>query len=195
LYHRKTHAEEYAEQQRKKAAQATRRAEEKARRAETARMEQVAEEERRRKKRERESRRLDYAREEYNARWVALVAGGSEGSLGYDDIPWPIAAAHRGKAEMRHGGEDRPPLRTGVEELTAEAISSFLLPPHVLGPEVNENLSLKKEKKDRLREAFLRFHPDKFEGRFMQRVKEQEKERVREAIGQISRVLNLLMGS
>jgi hypothetical protein len=157
-------------------------------------MEQVAEEERRRKKRERESRRLDYAREEYNARWVALVATTvPEGSLGYDDIPWPIAAAHRGKAEKRHG-EDRPSLRTGVEELTAEAISSFLLPSHVVGDDATKNLSLKKEKKDRLREAFLRFHPDKFEGRFMRRVNENEKERVRDAIGQISRVLNLLMG-
>jgi hypothetical protein len=132
---------------------------------------------------------------------VALVAttvlGGSEGSLGYDDIPWPIAAAHRGKAEKRHGGDHRPSLRTGVEELTADAISSFLLPPHVVGPEADDAtkiLSLKKEKKDRLREAFLRFHPDKFEGRFMRRVNEKEKERVREAIGQISRVLNLLMG-
>lgn len=164
-------------------------------------MEQVAEEERRRKKRERESRRLDYAREEYNTRWMAMVAttvpGGSEGSLGYDDIPWPIAAAHQGKAEKRHGGDHKPSLRTGVEELTAEAISSFLLPPHVVGSEVadtTKNLSLKKERKDRLREAFLRFHPDKFEGRFMRRVNENEKERVREAIGQISRVLNSLMG-
>jgi len=80
---------------------------------------------------------------------------------------------------------------TGVEELTAEAISSFLLPPP--GPEKDDS-SLKKEKKDRLREAFLRFHPDKFEGRFMARVNDKEKEKVREAIGQISRVLNLLMG-
>lgn len=157
----------------------------------------MAEEERRRKKRERESRRLDYAREEYNARWVATTV--SEGSLGYDDIPWPIAAAHRGKAEKHHGGENRPPLRTGVEELTAEAISSFLLPPHVdvMKPEMDDamkNLTQKKERKDRLREAFLRFHPDKFEGRFMRRVNENEKERVREAIGQVSRVLNLLMG-
>jgi len=120
---------------------------------------------------------------------ATTVSGEPEGSLGYDDIPWPIAHAHWGKAE-KHGGKERPLLMTGVEELTAEAISSFLLPPHV----EKDDLSVKKEKKDRLREAFRRFHPDKFEGRFMGRVNENDKEKVREAIGQISRVLNLLMG-
>jgi len=199
LSYRKTHADEYAEQQRKKAAQAARRAEEKARRAETARMEKVAEEERQRKKRERESRRLDYAREEYNARWVALLA--TAGSLGYDDIPWPIAAAHRHKADKRHHGEAMPSLSTAVEDLTAEAISSFLLPvvaSPTVGREMDDaanDISLKKERKDRLREAILRFHPDKFEGRFMRRINEKEKESVHEAIGQISRVLNSLMGA
>ena len=121
------------------------------------------------------------------------------GPLGYDDIPWPIAAAHQHKADKRHRGEARPPLTTAVENLTAEAISSFLLPvvaPPIVGPELDDaakDLSLKKEREDRLREAFLRFHPDKFEGRFMRRIDEKEKERVREAIGQISRVLNSLI--
>lgn len=40
----------------------------------------------------------------------------------------------------------------------------------------------------------LRFHPDKFEGRVMRRVKESDKDKVREAVGQVARALNALMG-
>ncbi|KAF8161318.1 hypothetical protein B0H34DRAFT_781867 [Crassisporium funariophilum] len=202
--YRKTHAEEYAEQERKKAAKAARRAEEKERRAETARLEKAAEEERKRKKLERESRRWDYAREEYAARWMALLsAAGDQGSadsnmqsLTFDDIPWPIAAAHRQKPEKRRHREEDSRQRIGVEELTAEAIATFLLPSvggAGVGAVVPEE-ERKKERKDKLRETFLRFHPDKFEGRFIKRIKESERQKVREAIGQVSRVLNTLMG-
>ncbi|KAF8911515.1 hypothetical protein CPB84DRAFT_1812351 [Gymnopilus junonius] len=194
--YRKTHAEEYAEQQRKKAAQAARRAEEKARKAEAEKLEKEAEEERERKKAERESRRMDYAREEYQARWTKLLAATESEQvveLTFDDIPWPIFAAHRDKPpkekDKRHAnGLEGRAVRTS--ELTEEAISTFLLPNAELE---RDGAAVKKERKERLREAFLRFHPDKFEGRFMKRVKESKREKVREAIGQVSRVLNALM--
>ncbi|KAF9486013.1 hypothetical protein BDN70DRAFT_846982 [Pholiota conissans] len=211
--YRSTHAEEYAEQQRQKAAKAARRAEEKARKAEAARLEKAAEEDRKHRKRERESRRLDYARDDYHQRWVSLLASAGEASasgaqakesallLSFDDIPWPIASAHhRDKPEKRHRHrvEEEVVLTRqsiSVDDLTAEAISSFLLPVIAAVAGVEDDLATKKkERKDRLREAFLRFHPDKFEGRFMRRVKEEHRERVREAIGQVSRVLNSLMG-
>jgi len=51
----------------------------------------------------------------------------------------------------------------------------------------------KKLRKEKLRETFLRFHPDKFEGRLMNRVRESDRERVREAVGIVVRVLNALM--
>ncbi|KAF8952520.1 hypothetical protein BDZ97DRAFT_1878206, partial [Flammula alnicola] len=195
--YRKTHAEEYAEQQRKKAAQAARKAEEKARKAETARLEKVAEEERKQKKLERESRRLDYAREEYNKRWAALLAIAGEGVgenaqpnaaaalLSFDDIPWPIAIAHRDKPEKRRHTKvgDReedvgvPRTSISVEELTADAISSFLLPVAAAAADM-DNAAKKKERKDKLREHSF-----------------EEWENVREAIGQVSRVLNSLMGN
>ncbi|KDR75656.1 hypothetical protein GALMADRAFT_68391 [Galerina marginata CBS 339.88] len=196
--YKKTHAEEYAEKQRKKVAQTARRAEEKARKAEAARLEKAAEEERKRRKVEREERRMDYAREEYNTRWTELLAAQSGGGLlRFDDVPWPIGSAHRHKRRPTKDDEGAEAglagtsgRATNVEDLTAEAISSFLLlASRVVGPDSTR----KKERKDKLRVTLLRFHPDKFEGRFMGRFEKAEWERVREAIGQVSRVLNSLM--
>lgn len=94
---------------------------------------------------------------------------GTGHELAFAEIPWPIYHTPAGKAE---------------EEFTKDAITAFLL----AGLEDD-----KKGRKDVLRETFLRYHPDKFEGRFMQRVKQKDKERVREAIQQISRVLNHIL--
>ena len=131
---------------------------------------------------ERESRRMGYAREEYGIRWRELLSTTRESeTLGFDDIPWPVAAAQRQK---RESGVPRRSIIT-VDELTAEAITAFLLPT---GKEFE-----KEKRKEKLRESILRFHPDKFEGRFMRFVKEDDREKVKEAIGQVSRVLNSLM--
>jgi hypothetical protein len=130
---------------------------------------------------ERESRRWDYAREQYGIRWRELlsITGESE-TLGFDDIPWPVAAAQLQKPDKRRSEVPRR-LSITVDELTAEAITAFLLPK---GKEF--------DRKEKLRESFLRFHPDKFEGRFMRFIKESDRDRVKEAIGQVSRVLNSL---
>jgi hypothetical protein len=135
---------------------------------------------------ERESRRLDYAREEYGIRWRELLSmTGESETLGFDDIPWPVAAAHRQKPlRKRESGVPRRSIIT-VDELTTEAITAFLLPT------VKE--FDKEKRKEKLRESFLRFHPDKFEGRIMRYVKEDDREKVKDAIGQVSRVLNSLM--
>jgi len=183
IFDRKTHAEEYAEQQRQKAAHAARRAEEKARKAESKRLEKEAEEERKRKKVERESRKFKQARDDYNIRWAELLASTTDVTSGqqlaFDDIPWPIAPSQRQRS------------RYSMEDLTLEAISAFLLAVETTSSETEDER--KKLRRDRLREAFRRFHPDKFEGRFMKRVKDDDKDQVRDAIGQVSRVLNTLM--
>ena len=98
-------------------------------------------------------------------------------TLGFDDIPWPIAAAQCQEEQSDLG----MPRSINVEELTAEAITAFLLPAG------------KEGRKEKLRESILRFHPDKFEGRFMKLIKDDEKVKVKEAIGQVSRVLGSLM--
>lgn len=150
-----------------------------------ARLEKAAEEERKRMKLERESRRWDYAREEYSIRWRELLSITEESeTLGFNDIPWPVAAAQRQKPKKRGSEVPRRGSIT-VDELTADAITAFLMPA---GKEFD-----REKRKEKLRESFLRFHPDKFEGRFMRFVKEGDKEKVKEAIGQVSRVLNSLM--
>jgi hypothetical protein len=172
---RKTHAEEYAEQQRKKAEHAARKAEEKTRKAETKRLEKLAEDERKHWEEERGIRLLEQAREEYHSRWVALLASVGERTEGDDlafhDIPWPVVDAYR----------RRRTEYLKVDGFTAEAISSFLFAGET------------RERRDRLREAIRRFHPDKFEGRFIRRVRHQDQERVLEGIGQVSRILNSLL--
>ncbi|KAJ7039026.1 hypothetical protein C8F04DRAFT_1209152 [Mycena alexandri] len=192
--YRKTHAQEYAEEQQKKAARDARRAEEKAAKAETARLAKLAEEDRKRKKLEKEIRRSDYAREEYHVRWKNLLAAPSDGesvqaSLAFSDIPWPIVSAHRQKPDKKGSSKPGPPPIVSLDELTHEAITSFLVP----SPLPIKGEKEKKLRKEKLRETFLRFHPDKFEGRLMNRVRESDRERVREAVGIVVRALNALM--
>ncbi|KAJ6497685.1 hypothetical protein C8R45DRAFT_899106 [Mycena sanguinolenta] len=192
--YRKTHAQEYAEEQQKKASREARRAQEKAAKAETARLARFAEEERKRKKLEKEIRRADYAREEYNLRWKALLeppsdAENAQTPLSFSDIPWPIVSAHRQKPDK--GSSRTSPLATvSLDDLTVDAIAAFLVPstPSAAGE------TEKKNRKDKLRETFLRFHPDKFEGRFMSRVRQSDRQRVRDAIGAVVRALNALTG-
>ncbi|KAF9529712.1 hypothetical protein CPB83DRAFT_789492, partial [Crepidotus variabilis] len=191
--YRSTHAEEYAEQQRKKAERVARKAEEKARRTEAKKMEKLAEEEDKRKKGERNLLKFEHAREEYQRRWIALLASANDiqaqvmDELTFRDIPWPVMAAYR-RPGTRTVGD---PGTLVLEDLSSEAISTFLLP--VLGSDLKSEEEQKKDRKERLREAILRFHPDKFEGRFMKRVTTKDQEIVRNAIRQVIGVLNSLL--
>lgn len=146
-------------------------------------MEKLAEEERRLRKQERRELQMERAREEYQTRWQALLLEAndptSHRSLSFLDIPWPIFAAYETRKQRSSG--DKAVLV--VDDFTEEAITAFLLPP------TNE------DKRERLRESFLRFHPDKFEGRFMRRIAKDDEEKVRETIGQVSRTLNSLLES
>jgi hypothetical protein len=115
-------------------------------------------------------RRLDSARESYDAQWKRLLGTEvtEDRKLEFGDIPWPIVRAHKAT----------------LEDLTVDAISAFLLP---------EDVEMERSRKEILREAMLRFHPDKFEGRFMKLVEENERELVREGIGNVVRALNRLL--
>ncbi|KAF7321598.1 hypothetical protein MKEN_00680900 [Mycena kentingensis (nom. inval.)] len=160
--YRKTHAREYAEQQERKAIQSARRAQEKAARAETARLNALAEAESRRKRLEKELRRMEFAREDYERRWAALLSPASRSkALTFVDVPWPVFAAQRQRAKH---AEDPPP-EISLDALTADAIVAFLVPNKCAGVDGED-----KARKEKLRETYLRFHPDKFEGRFMHRI-------------------------
>jgi hypothetical protein len=80
-------------------------------------------------------------------------------------------------------------MRLETKDFNKDAISGFIFDYDQTGGKEGE----KKERKEKLRQTLLRFHPDKFEGRLMQRVRIDDKERVREAVGVVVRVLNTLM--
>ncbi|KAL1745048.1 hypothetical protein HDZ31DRAFT_37248 [Schizophyllum fasciatum] len=193
--YRRTHAAEYAEQERRKAGAAARKAEERARRKETRRLERAAEEERRLRRAHKDALRFADARALYEERWAALLADRDDGAspLAFADIPWPVLAAHR------HGPkDDAGSPRLTVEDLTLDSISTFLLPASKATATEGEDATAaeearKKERKERLRASYLRFHPDKFEGRLLKRVRPDDQPKVQEAVGAVVRALNTLM--
>jgi hypothetical protein len=121
--------------------------------------------------RERERRdkaRLDKATidawADYETRWGTLAT--SSESLTFSSIPWPTAHA---------------PAKP--EDITPTAIAQFLFSPlHSQG----------QTRKDRIRSAQLRWHPDRFR-RLMGRVGDEDKNKVEEGVGIVARCLNDLM--
>ncbi|KAG1739131.1 uncharacterized protein EDB91DRAFT_392752 [Suillus paluster] len=194
---RRKHVREHGEETRRKAERAARRTRKKEMEAEAARLEKVAEERRKQKKREKESRREENARAEYDQKWKDLLDPNTrDGSLlSFGDIPWPLFVPMM-HSDTTHSDSSSITL----EHFTATAISAFLIPistkfalAQAAGVSLPTNDRDKKEKKEKLRETMLRFHPDKFEGRVMRKVLEADKDRVREAVGQVARILNTLM--
>lgn len=102
--------------------------------------------------------------EKYESRWAELTS--SSEALAFANIPWPTVA----------------PPRT-VEDLSTSAISAFLL-----SGAHSQDVS----KKERIRSAQLRWHPDRFR-RLMGRVADDEKAAVEEGVGAVAGVLNDLM--
>ncbi|KDQ54517.1 hypothetical protein JAAARDRAFT_38188 [Jaapia argillacea MUCL 33604] len=87
-------------------------------------------------------------------------------SLSFSMIPWPT--------------NPQPEMPA---DITPNAIRDMLFSGHHSG---------EKSRKDRIRTALLRWHPDKF-GRVLQRVKAEDKEIVREGVGIVARCLNELL--
>lgn len=83
-----------------------------------------------------------------------------------------------------------------LEDITVEAISTFLLPERVPSNDIPQDIdTIQKERRNKLRETMLRFHPDKFEGRILRRVRERDQERVREAVGKVTRAVGELLAA
>ncbi len=136
-------------------------------RAEAARVLKAEEDARRRMREERERKRQVDARDTYDRRWVELLNSKSV-DLGFEDVPWPV----RGKIE--------------IPQLTAEAISVFLFPS-------SSDAGRGRTRKEVLREAMLRFHPDKFEGRVIPRIRSEDRDPVREGGNAVARAVMILM--
>jgi hypothetical protein len=121
------------------------------------------------RERERRNRmRLDKATidswNDYDGRWGTLAT--SSEALTFSSIPWPIIS---------------PAAK--AEDITPAAIAQFLFSSlHSQG----------QTRKDRIRSAQLRWHPDRFR-RLMGRVTDKDKNQVEEAVGIVARCLNDLM--
>lgn len=97
--------------------------------------------------------------------------------LTFDDIPWPVAPP----------ADERSSIT--VDDISPGLISSFLLPTNPMDMPPDDSSPAK----DVLRATMLRFHPDKFEARVLSRVREKDKDRVKEVADVVVRALNSLM--
>lgn len=195
MFCRRKHAAEHAEIERKKAERAARKEREKALRKETERMEKLEEERRRQRRLEKDRRRWTDARARYEATWKELLAADTldevREELRFEEIPWPVLLTEVGPS-LDTKAHSLP--RIDVQDLTMEAVSAFLIPGgRPADSSTTDAETMKKERRDKLRETMLRFHPDKFEGRIMQRVREKDREMAREAVGRVARIVNDLL--
>lgn len=100
----------------------------------------------------------------YENGWEAIAR--SAAPLGFEDIPWPTKS-----------------IPTTISDITPSTIVTLLLSPFH---------SQKQTRKERLRSAQLRWHPDRFR-KLMGRIRDEDKKAVEEGVGIISRCLNDLM--
>ncbi|KAG1836282.1 hypothetical protein DFJ58DRAFT_622816, partial [Suillus subalutaceus] len=108
--------------------------------------------------------------EYHRGQWDKLqISGAVLGVLIWDDFPWPVF--------KRPGGPD---------DVTAPCITAYMLSS--LHP-------TDKSPKDRIKENIRRWHPDRFETQLLPKVKESDRDIVREAAGTVVRVLNDLLRS
>jgi hypothetical protein len=125
------------------------------------------EEEDRQRHREHEARRSKGAYDAYLSSWSLLASRAlSKGSLSLKDIPWPMSS----------------PL-AATSDISSDQISSFLFA---------DLSSADKPRKQRIREALLIYHPDRFEKWASLISNGGERVLAREAAGTISRILNSL---
>ncbi|KAH7094185.1 hypothetical protein BKA62DRAFT_625484 [Auriculariales sp. MPI-PUGE-AT-0066] len=107
--------------------------------------------------------------ETYDKAWSDLPDKAAKGPLRWRDIPWPMVV------KPRH-----------TEELDNKLIANFVLSPlHSPG----------KEGKDRLRSQLLRWHPDRFESKWLSKCAEDERAEIQRGVGFVVRCLNELMSA
>jgi hypothetical protein len=102
----------------------------------------------------------------YENQWGAMAQASQ---LRFRSIPWPVSA----------------PVSTPEMLLPIQIAAFILSPQHSPG----------KARKDRLRDALLRWHPDRFESKWLKKVVEEEREAVKEGVGCVVRALNDLLST
>lgn len=104
----------------------------------------------------------------YESRWNRITSSPNtvESSLKFHEIPWPMV--HHPKS---------------AADLTSAHIATFLFSSHHSGGQ---------SRKERVKAALKRWHPDRF-GRVLQRIVEADREKAEEAAGVVARCLNDLL--
>lgn len=162
----RTHKAEHEARQRKKEAAEERKRRKKELKEKTKLLEEEEKERRRRKKAEKEQANFLSTWNSYEARWAVLQKAAAASTLAPESLGFPDI-----------------PWPTLSDTVDKESIAAFLL---------DERLPGDKPRKQRLRDAFLLYHPDRFESKIMPAVRDADRERVKEAVGHVIRVLNAL---
>ncbi|GHJ89287.1 hypothetical protein NliqN6_5689 [Naganishia liquefaciens] len=131
-----------------------------------------------------DAKRIQHELSEYKAKWESLRASGNKDTadtatrLRLVDMPWPIF----------HGSSFHV-FAPGM--LSIDKIRGFytaMLTPTSGTDTEEDRAALKKV----LREAILAYHPDRFVGRYLDKVQDEEKEMVKEAVIRTSQIINEL---
>lgn len=101
---------------------------------------------------------------EYDAKWASIPEGA--GPLSFRAIPWPMFA---------------PPQDAG--DITTPAVAAFLF---------STVHSANQSRRERVRAALLRWHPDRF-ARILARVADEDRDGVEQSVNAVARCLNELM--
>jgi hypothetical protein len=131
-----------------------------------------------------DAKRIQQELSDYKAKWEALRAAADKDALDTAtrlrlvDMPWPIF----------HGSSFHvfAPGMLSLDKI--RAFYTAMLPPTTGTNTDEDRAALKKV----LREAILAYHPDRFVGRYLDRVQAEEKEMVREAVIRTSQIINEL---
>lgn len=129
-----------------------------------------------------------YQRSRWRAAGAALMVDGEAADvvaveLTFDDIPWPV---YRARPEGDYE------LLLGLDDLTIDNVRAFLF---ALADDEAKDGKTTDARRKVLRDAIRLFHPDRFYGRVLPRVREKDRERVREGVERCSRLINELLAA
>lgn len=120
----------------------------------------------------RDSKSLE--RERYINLWASLAGEIQQVEMRYHDIPWPT-----------YGGKS-----LSLEKADVRSFLFDLAGDKTKGSAGQAASTAKDREKKVLRDAIRIFHPDRFFGRFLDRVRESDRDRVREGVEKCSRIIN-----
>ncbi|KAI0674109.1 hypothetical protein C8Q78DRAFT_967314 [Trametes maxima] len=104
--------------------------------------------------------------EEHDRRWSRLA---TLDVLFWSSFPWPML---------------KPP--SDPEQITYPEVQAYVLSPHQPG---------EKTSKERIKDYLRKWHPDRFETKLLPKVREDDRETVKEGAGAVARHLNKLLSS